>query len=142
MVYTIEIFSPFDPDFNTSVKICPMIFWFVDASIYCTPIIFFFNKGYLMWETIHTWHSTCCLLYKYLTGWYTCLLGTHKLSITIHGISTSIIFSLFYLFSYGCFYVFQMQNINLGQPTPQELYPYICLLNFVFIIEGKLICNV
>ena len=61
--------------------------------------------------------------------------GYPELGIIIHGIRIIIFFP-------GFSYEFQIQNINLGQPTPHRLYSHMTpqAHNF-FIIEGQFICN-
>ena len=54
--------------------------------------------------------------------WGTYLIGNRKKCITAHGIN--IILVLFY-FTAGCFHVFKIQNINIGQPTSHKLYPHM-----------------
>ena len=76
--YIVDCFniSPFDLYFNSSGNICPMIFWFVDNSIYYTLIIIKFPKnfccGLLFSLTIvHVVHCGCFLNWGKHTFWVT-----------------------------------------------------------------------
>ena len=69
----------------------------------------------------------------------------HNFWVTQSEVLTYMVSALgFFIFSPAVYsYVFQIQNINLGQPTPQRMYPYMNPQTHQFlIIEGYLISNV
>ena len=117
--------------FNTS----PMIFLFLDASIYYTLIIQSFQNKFWcgVWFTV-----TKVYIYYYNSIWQC---GTPDLWVTgssllPHMVSASVLFPVIYLNSV------KMQNVNVGQPTRNGLYPHMTpQTHKLFIIKGHLISN-
>ena len=89
--------SPLGVYFNTTVNICPMILWFVDASIHYTLIIKSFPKGIWcrIWFTLAKICVFCC------SSIWQC--GTHALRLTrsnllLHMVSAFVFFLLLFFF--------------------------------------------
>ena len=96
-----------------------------------------FPQYSLIWNTIYTYHITCCSLYQYLTVWDTCLLGNPKRDIIIHGSIISIFIS-----PAGFYYESQIKNQSGATYTAQALSTYDPSNTTIFIFEVHLIFNV
>ena len=133
--------SPLNLDFNTSWKICPIIFLFVEASITYTLIRHIFPKT-LWFSTYFTLIILCVVdvgsyWKRYKIG-VTCLLDEWNQRVTTWYQYKSFLF----LLTAVCFDEFKIKNINLGRTTPHRLYPHITpQTHKQIIIEVHLISN-
>ena len=132
--------SPLNLDFKTSGNICPMIFWFVDASIHYIMIMPSFPKD--IWCVI--WFTLSIVRVAHCISSWQC--DTHEFRLTgrnllPHMVSASVFFLFFYSLIF--FNASKIQIINMIQPTPHVLYPHMTpQTHKCFIIYGHLISNV
>ena len=114
-----------------------LIFWFVDASIYSVLIIKKNSKS--IWCDL-SFTLSIVLVVHCISIWPS---ERYAFWVNWNELLSSMVSASGFFFPSGYSFAFQIQNINLGQPTPQRLYPYMTSQTHQFlIIEGYLISNV